>query len=385
MLPGRFGVGTYSPIALALVGCSVLACGRGLATAGPSSRPGGSRGRRRQALIVIVALYLGLSVATLQWVHPEREDVYIFQRDAAAALLHGVDPYSITHRNLYVHDFSFFYGPGVVKNNRVEIGCPYPPLGLLAILPGYLLGDLRYSYLTMLIFSGLLLARMGRSPLTAAAVALFLLSPVTLFVLSRSFTEPLVILMLYCTCLAAERRSRWLPVALGALFASKQYAVLGAPFAGWLLARFTWKNYLRLLAQSAAVAALVTIPFALWNWHDFWRDVVMFQIIQPFRPDALSVSVFAVRLGLPQIPQALVILAVFAVIAWCLRVTRPGPAAFPGCVALVLLCFFALNKQAFVNYYFLVIGAVLLAAVLPDAPAPPTTTCIAAPATRLQT
>lgn len=385
MLMGRFGVGTYSSIALALVAGSVLACVRALAVAGDRPLPIGGPIRWRQAVLVMVVLYLGLAFVTLRWIRADRVDVYLFQRDAAAALLHGVDPYSITHRNLYVHDFSFFYGPGVVKNNRVEIGCPYPPLGLLAILPGYLLGDLRYSYLTMLIFSGLLLARMGRSPLTAAAVALFLLSPVTLFVLSRSFTEPLVILMLYCTCLAAERRSRWLPVALGALFASKQYAVLGAPFAGWLLARFTWKNYLRLLAQSAAVAALVTIPFALWNWHDFWRDVVMFQIIQPFRPDALSVSVFAVRLGLPQIPQSLVILAVFAVIAWCLRVTRPGPAAFPGCVALVLLCFFALNKQAFVNYYFLVIGAVLLAAVLPDAPAPPTTTCIAAPATRLQT
>jgi len=85
----------------------------------------------------------------------------------------------------------------------------------------------------------------------------------------------------------------------------------------------------------------------------------------------LSFSVLAVRLGLPQIPQLLVIIAVLATIIWCLRTAPRRPGAFPGCFALVLLVFFCLNKQAFVNYYFLVIGASLLAAVMADLPAEP--------------
>lgn len=39
--------------------------------------------------------------------------------------------------------------------------------------------------------------------------------------------------------------------------------------------------------------------------------------------------------------------------------------AFAGSLALVILVFFCLNKQAFVNYYFLVSGAMLLVAVMP--------------------
>lgn len=385
MLLGRFGVGTYSPIALVLVAGSVSVCARGLATAGKTPVPTDAPTGWRHAVTVMIVLYLGLALATLLWIPAERVDVYLFQRDAAAALLHGIDPYSITHQNLYVHAPSFFYGPGLVKQGRVDYGFQYPPLSLFSILPGYLLGDLRYTYVAALVISAVLLLRIRYDRVALIAVALLLLSPVTLYVLSRGWTEPLVLVTLYWTCLAAIRRSRWLPIALGFFFASKQYTVLVVPLTGLLLPRFAWKAYFRLNLAGAAVAAAITVPLAFWHWHDFWRGVVVWQFLQPFRPDALSASVLAVRLGFPQIPQALVIAVVFLTIAWSLRVTRPRPSAFPGCVALVLLCFFALNKQAFVNYYFLVIGAVLLAAVLHDRPVPLTTTCIEPPATRLQT
>lgn len=373
MLLGRTGPGTYSPAALVLVAISVLTSIAAVrAPVAHSILPVAVTAKQpRIALGFIFLLGIGLGIATLLWIPPERIDVYLFQRDAAAALLQGNNPYSITHQNLYIKNPSFFYGPGVVSNGRINFGFQYPPLSLLAILPAYLLGDLRYTYVAALVLSAALLARMCPSRITLLAVILLLLSPVTFYVLSRSWTEPLVLLALCCTCAAAARRSRWLPVALGLFFASKQYSVLALPLVGLLLPRFNWKAYLRLVAETAAIALLVTTPFAVWNLHLFWRDVVVWQIIQPFRPDALSFSVLAVRLGLPQIPQLLVIIAVFATIMWSLRATRPRPAAFPGCFALVLLVFFCLNKQAFVNYYFLVIGAALLAAVMADPPPAP--------------
>jgi hypothetical protein len=373
MLLGHTGPGTYSPAALALVALSFVASIA--AVCAPAAQfhlpAAGSNKTDWRMLVFLLLVGICLGTATLLWIAPEGIDVYSFQRDGVAALLRGADPYSVTHLNLYTRNPSFYYGPGVVKNGRVQIGCPYPPLSLLAVLPAYLLGDLRFTYIIMVVLSAVLLARMGVSRLTLIAVMLLLLSPVTLFALSRSFTEPLVLLALCWSCRSAQQRSRWLAVALGLLFASKQYAVLAAPFAGLLLPRFTWRAYLRLLATSAAVAAVVTMPFALWNWSNFWRDIVRFQIIQPFRPDALSFSVLGVRLGLPQIPQWLVIIAVLATILWCLRTAARRPAAFPGCFALVLLVFFCLNKQAFVNYYFLVIGASLLAAVMADLPPEP--------------
>jgi hypothetical protein len=216
-----------------------------------------------------------------------------------------------------------------------------------------------------LILSAALLVLMRLNQVTLVAVSLLLLSPVTFYVLSRGWTEPLVLLTLCWACLTAARRSRWLPVALGLFFASKQYTVLAIPIAALLLVRFSWKGYIRLLAEAGLVAAAVTAPLALWNWHDFWRDVVTFQVIQPFRPDALSFSVLVGHLGLGHIFQLLVFIAVFATTVWILATRRRHRqwSAFSGTFALIMLVFFCLNKQAFVNYYFLTIGAVLFAAV----------------------
>jgi hypothetical protein len=368
LLLGRFGMGTYSPAALALVALAILACVWALRAPAVCSPAAAADGRMRVALGLVLLLHLGLGVATLRWTPPQRVDVYLFQEDAAAALLHGTDPYSITHQNLYGHQSSFFYGPGVVRDGRVDFGFQYPPLSLLAVLPGYLLGDLRYTYIAALLLSSALLVRIRLSQITLVAVILLLLSPVTFYVLSRGWTEPLVLLSLYWTCLAAARRSRWLPVALGLFFASKQYTVLAVPFVALLRAPFTWKAYLRLLIAAAIVASVVAAPFAIWNFHDFWQGVVTWQLIQPFRPDALSFSVLAARLGLPRISQVLVMLAAAAASIWSLARAPRQASAFAGCFALVMLVFFCLNKQAFVNYYFLVIGAMLLAAVMLELP-----------------
>jgi uncharacterized membrane protein len=42
------------------------------------------------------------------------------------------------------------------------------------------------------------------------------------------------------------------------------------------------------VAVGLAVAAVVTLPFFLWNPQAFWRSVVVFQFLQPLRDDSLS-------------------------------------------------------------------------------------------------
>jgi len=73
-------------------------------------------------------------------------DTYTFQRDACKNLLHGVDPFGTTQADIYGSRYDF-YGPGMVVNGRVQIGFQYPPLTLFWALPGYCLGDVRYSYI----------------------------------------------------------------------------------------------------------------------------------------------------------------------------------------------------------------------------------------------
>src|SRR5579864_7582789 len=85
MLFGRFGMGTYGPLALTLVGISLLACVWALSapvsSAGlPSDKPG--RRQMQLGLAAIVLLHIGLGIATLRWVPAQRVDVYLFQQDA---------------------------------------------------------------------------------------------------------------------------------------------------------------------------------------------------------------------------------------------------------------------------------------------------------------
>jgi hypothetical protein len=148
------------------------------------------------------------------------------------------------------------------------------------------------------------------------------------------------------------------PWLFGAFVALKQYLVLALP-AALLLMRWPVNRdqSRRLYGGAAIVAAAVTLPFLAWNPSAFWKSVVTLQLYQPFRPDALSLLAWWVARHHAQ-PSAMVpfvVVAVASAIAlWRLPRT---PAGFSAAIAVTFLAFFAFNKQAFCNYYFLVVGA----------------------------
>ncbi|HSB75740.1 MAG TPA: hypothetical protein VLC12_08825, partial [Terriglobales bacterium] len=148
------------------------------------------------------------------------------------------------------------------------------------------------------------------------------------------------------------------------LLASKQYAVVALPLAVQLAPWADMKKTARVLGYALAVMLLVTLPFAIWNFPRFWHDVVVLQTVQPFRGDSLSFSALSARLGAGPIPQVVVAAASVSALIWSLLAARARrPAVFASSFGFVLLPFFALNKQAFCNYYFLVMGCMLTAAV----------------------
>jgi hypothetical protein len=187
---------------------------------------------------------------------------------------------------------------------------------------------------------------------------LFLFAPRSFFVLGRGWTEPFVVLFLAATIFCACRCRRLLPVALGLLFASKQYLVLAAPLV-WLLIDGPSRGrvYLALMLKAGGVAALVTLPFAAWDWPAFWHSLVTVQKVAPFREDALSYLVWIYH----QTGIQLSVMPAFAAagITLVLALWRAGrsPAGFAAGLALVYLVFISLNKQAFANYYYFALGA----------------------------
>src|SRR6185437_7177466 len=113
-------------------------------------------------------------------------------------------------------------------------GFPYPPLSLLLVLPGYLLGDFRYAHLAATTLAGALIALSRPGRIATAAAALFLFTPRGFFVLEAGWTEPMAVLMLAALVFAACRAPRASPMIVGLLLVTKQYLVLAAPLV-WLL------------------------------------------------------------------------------------------------------------------------------------------------------
>ena len=224
-------------------------------------------------------------------------DVCLFQREACRTLLSGQNPYTMTFANLY-SDASRVYGPGTFAGDRLLFGYPYPPLSLLLILPGHLLGDFRFSHLVATTAAGALIAAVQPGRIATLGATLFLFTPRGFFVLEAGWTEPLAVLLLaavvYFACrdeaLLSESRSNagWmLPLSLGLLLVVKQYLILIAPLAVW----FSWPGRVQLRRQlfvASLVATCLIVPMALWNIRGFLWSVVLLQFHQPVRPDALS-------------------------------------------------------------------------------------------------
>ena len=348
--PGAISEASLTPFRVGAATAAAL-CGVGLV----------AHGRWRLAAlgtVLLVHALLGLWV--LRSSPQPGVDVCLFQRDAAAALLQGQNPYAITFRDPYA-DSTRFYGPGVSVGGRLQFGYPYPPLILLLVAPAHWLGDFRYAQWAAMTLAGafVALARPGRIGFAAAMLLLF--TPRGFFVLEAGWTEPFAVLFLAATVFAACRSPRQLPVPLGLFLASKQYLVL-ALFATPLLPFRRERDRLASLLKAAMVVGIVTLPLALWDVTAFVHSAVLLQFHQPFRDDALSYLVpLKQALGV-QAPAWVAFALAGAAVLLAVRKAPRTPAGFATAVAAVLLAFFAFNKQAFCNYYHLVIGALCCAA-----------------------
>jgi hypothetical protein len=338
----------------------LLAIGALVALTGLARRP-----PLRRAHLPVLLVIVGVAGAWVIAANPApRIDVWTFQRDAVGALTSGVDPYAVDNANIYTPDeVARTYPAGAVEDGRVHVGYTYPPLTLLAYVPAQLLtGDVRYGNLVAWLGAIGLIALARPGPLARGAAAMLAFSPLSLFVLHESFTEPITLLLLAATVAAAVRAPRWTGAALGLLIVSKQHLLLVAPMALLLLRPGTTPREAGRQALAAvATAALVTLPFFAWDPGAMWRSLVEWYLALPARPEsfALTRSV-AQRIG-EAAPALLTVGAVAA--AWIVGLVRLAwtPSGFAFGVALVLGALFAFGKQAFPSYHLVTVGAICLA------------------------
>lgn len=314
-------------------------------------------------LLLLTHFCLGLWI--LHHNHWPKIDVFAIQRDAANALLHGINPYTITFSGIHP-GASIWYAKGLVINGRTSFGYVYPPLSVIMAVPGQLLGDVRYSNLAAITGAGALMAYARPSRFSFLAATLFLFMPQVFYMLALCWTDAFVVLLFAAVLFVACRAPRFSSVPLGLLFAVKQYLFLGAPLAFLLVpldetnAR-SQKNVWKLLGMSLLVALVISLPLILPARHEFLRNAVLLNFKNPFRPDSLNfAALWNALTGKP--PSSLIGFILIIPTYWLIvRCAPRTPAGYAGATALFYFVFFLFGRQAFLNYYFFIFAALCAA------------------------
>ena len=316
--------------------------------------------RQRLALVAVVALHFGLMIWMFAAVPVVGQDMPLVHDEASAALLRGVNPYSITFENIYGYGTPF-YPIELQEGDRLLFGFPYPPLSLLMSLPGSVLaGDYRVAALAAISIGALLIGHMRTGPLATGAALLLLLSPLTARVLHNGWTEPFVIVWLAATVFLAMRRLATTAVALGLLIATKQYAPLFLPIATGLLSDVRARmGTVRMLTVAIGIAVATALPFLIWGPADLVLSTVVTQLLHPFREDGATVPALLSRLGLWGPPVWVGIAVAGAIFVVVMRKAARTPSGFALASAVVLTGLFLFTRNAFMNYYFAAMVALL--------------------------
>jgi hypothetical protein len=289
-----------------------------------------------------------------------RIDVFGIEQGGAKALLAGKNPYSQSYANPYTPlQTERFFG-----DRRTELKqYPYPPLSLAWCTLGYALGgDVRWSLLVAELLIPILLfylaRRCGHPPRVALGLAVLeIVHPRGALVLEQAWTESLIGSAFLLLLLVLVGRPRVLlgGAVLGVFLASKQYSVVILPLL--LLRRVVPRSY---RGPALAVVAAVTVPFLVWGVSDFLDDVVLFQLRQPARDDAMSLPGLVQWSTGVRLPGFIAVVAATGALAfWWRKVTDAR--RLPLAAACVYGVFFLTAKQSFCNYYYF-LGIVVLAA-----------------------
>jgi len=280
-------------------------------------------------------------------------DVWELQQSGAEALVNGDNPYRVVG----VPD------TGVRADTVVPYA--YPPVQLYATLPAFLLtGDVRYAMVVAVVLTGVVLRLITlRAPhlpsLAQDAPALFLwLTPKLFLIIEQAWIDPVGLALV---CLAvwahAARRPALAALLFGLAFGSKQTMIWLIPLVG-VLVGFSRRQWFLALG----VAAATVLPFVLWDSRSLYSATVTFVNDLPTRSDALTLLNWYYFVGGPPPAPWPGPLGAILVVVWAIRLVPRSISSFTATAALTYGLFFALNKIAFANYYFLVLGLAALSA-----------------------
>jgi hypothetical protein len=227
------------------------------------------------------------------------------------------------------------------------------------------LGDVRYAMLAAMVLAGVGMrfitghARAELPAIAEDAPALYLwLMPKLFFILEQSWVDPVQV-MLIVLALAAHvsRRSYLAAVVLGFVLASKQTMFWAVGLTGVLL-HFDRRQW----AATLAVGGALVLPFAWLDFRALKHANFDFLNQLPSRPDALTFNSWYLRTFGSEMSKTVGFALAGLVSAFAMWRMRGSAARLALAIATTYAFFFAFNKWAFANYYFLISSLTAVAA-----------------------
>lgn len=254
------------------------------------------------AAFSVLSLYAGPIIAAIVRLQVVSSPVALIgdgalqTQQAGDLLLRGIDPYGADYAAL-----------GLGRTPWSE-PFPNPALHHTVFWPGQFLLPLPLQALFQALFHWwdqrvfLLLAAaaiwillrllMPGMPGRAAALAFFLVPGHSLVAVLGDNDLAMLALLLGALFAAQRRRFLLMGVLLGVAVATKQHALLAAPFVvWWALARGAGlQDLARSVVAATATVAAVLLPFLLWNPHAFIQDTIVF--VTGSGPEAYPINGF---------------------------------------------------------------------------------------------
>ncbi len=303
----------------------------------------------RAHFVALLACALGVRIFMILSSPDPQIDVFFVMQQSAHGILEGKNPYSMT------------FGPSWYGKSTISY---LPAMIYLAVPARVLLGDVRYTYAVSDVLAAVILYAMvkrlkatdkGRY-IGRCLALLYLFNPMALFILEQSWTDTAVIALVYALWFVwfCMRRSIMASILLGIITITKQYFVLIVPY----LLRHKRLTPAQ-LGTAILTGAVLALPLALWNLHDFIEDAVLYLFRLEPKPESLNLFSFVYHLTGSRLPGAIALLLVPVGVLLYVR-QRTSVSSLTGSCCLVLWCFFFLIKQASLNYLYGISSFMLL-------------------------
>lgn len=284
-----------------------------------------------------------------------RIDTFDLFRMGPRYLIEGKNPYSQSYTQLYRGVIPDYYS--------------YSPSTLYLFLPADLLfNDPRYTYLVsdlivvFLLYKILSKAKNISNRAKYLFPLIFLYHPSESIILEQSWMDPLIFMMMVLF-VYFERYSKELKkfsfIPLAFFFGMRHTMLIISPVF------FLFKKIARkTVFLSLGAIFLAFLPFAVWNFGDFWDDLVMFYVTYPIRHDSITLNSFIFFTFGKDLPKTLMSTLGLLPLALVLIKRPDNWYKFLLGVALLLFAFSFFNKLAFVNHYFLISLLILFACII---------------------